>query len=145
MPSDAAFKVMNLVHRAVIGVSRGRLGWRVGGVRALALTTTGRTSGKPRTVMLNGFDDVAGAIAVVASRGGDDRHPDWFLNLTKDPIALVSVAGGPPVRMRAQVAEEPQRTEVYERIAARQRSYAGYQRRTDRVIPIVLLQPAGPS
>jgi deazaflavin-dependent oxidoreductase (nitroreductase family) len=110
MPSDAALKVMNLVHRAVIRVSRGRLGWRVGGVRARSLTTTGRTSGRSRTVMLNGFDDGAGAIAVVASRGGDDRHPDWFLNLIKDPTASVSLEGAPPVQMRAHVAEEPERT-----------------------------------
>ena len=44
--------------------------------------------------MLNGFDEVAGAIVVVASRGGDDRHPDWFLNLVNNPIAVVSREGG---------------------------------------------------
>lgn len=135
-------KAMNLAHRAVIRMSGGRLGWTLGGVRALSLTTTGRQSGRPRSVMLTGFDDVPGSIVVIASRGGDDRQPDWFLNLSQDPDVLVSDETGPPKPMRARVAEEPERTALFDRIAARQKQYAGYQRRTERVIPVVVLEPS---
>lgn len=135
-------KAMNVVHRGLIRVSGGRLGWNIGGVRALSLTTTGRSSGRPRSVMLTGFDDVPGAIVVIASRGGDDRQPDWFLNLSQDPQVVVSIEGGPPTPMRARVAQEPERTALFDGIAARQQHYAGYQRRTERVIPVVVLEPA---
>jgi deazaflavin-dependent oxidoreductase (nitroreductase family) len=141
MPSDLSLKAMNLVHRGVIRASGGRLGWSIGGVRALALTTTGRTSGRPRSVMLTGFDEVPGGIVVIASRGGDDRQPDWFLNLSKDPEVRVAVDGGPPVPMRARVLAEPERAALFDRIAARHKHYAGYQRRTQRVIPVVVLEP----
>ena len=142
MPSDLSMKVMNVVHRGVIRLSGGRLGWTFGGVRALSLTTTGRTSGRPRSVMLTGFDDVPGSIVIIASRGGDDRQPDWFLNLSQNPDVLVAVEGGAPAPMRARVAAEPERTTLFDRIAARHQNYAGYQRRTQRVIPVVVMEPA---
>ena len=142
MPSDLSMKALNLVHRSVIRVSGGRLGWTIGEVLVLSLTTTGRTSGRPRSVMLTGFADVPGAIVVIASRGGDDRQPDWFLNLSKDPDVLVAVGGGPATPMRARVAQEPERTALFDAIAARHKQYAGYQRRTDRVIPVVILEAA---
>jgi deazaflavin-dependent oxidoreductase (nitroreductase family) len=144
MPSDLSMKAMNAVHRGVIRLSGGRLGWTIGGNRALALTTTGRSSGRPRTVMLNGFDDVPGSIVVIASRGGDDRDPDWLLNLRKDAAVSVSLDGGAPEPMRAREAEEPERSRLFDAIAARNRQYTGYQRRTRRVIPVVVIEPLAP-
>src|SRR4051794_20669449 len=104
MPSDFALKGMNSIHRAVLTVSRGRLGWNAGSMPVLELTTTGRKSGQKRSVMLTSPLQEGDAIVVVASRGGDDHHPAWFLNLQADPDVEVALKGGRRQPMRARVA-----------------------------------------
>jgi deazaflavin-dependent oxidoreductase (nitroreductase family) len=141
MPSDLALKSMNAVHRAVLLITAGRVGWRVAGMPVLELTTTGRRSGRPRTVILTSPVSVGDALVVVASRGGDDRNPGWFHNLQDDPAVQVAVGGGPARPMRARVATVAERDELWPRIVADHRNYADYQTRTDRVIPLVLLEP----
>ena len=81
MPSDLTLKVMNTMHRGVLKLSGGRLGWEAGNMPVVELTTTGRRSGEPRTVMLTSPIQEGDTIVVVASRGGDDQNPAWFLNL----------------------------------------------------------------
>ena len=108
----------------------------------LELVTTGRRSGVPRIVMLTSPLQEGDAYVVVASRGGDDRHPAWFLNLRDEPQVAVSVRGGPRTPMRASVATPEERARMWPQIAARYRNYAGYQRRTQREIPLALLRPA---
>src|SRR5260221_10288321 len=95
MPSDASLKAMNAVHRAALVLTRGRVGWRLKGMRALELTTTGRKSGLPRAVMLTSPLQEGDTIVVVASRGGDDTHPAWLLNLQAQPQVEVAFAGRP--------------------------------------------------
>jgi len=107
----------------------------------LELTTTGRKTGQPRTVMLTAPVRVGDALVVVASRGGDDRHPAWFLNLQQDPNVQVSVLGQPARSMRARVATGQERDELWRRIVADHRNYATYQNKTRRLIPLVLLEP----
>ena len=141
MPSDLALKTMNVVHRAILKISRGRMGFRVAGMPVLELTTIGRKSGQPRTVMLTSPTCVGEAIVIVASRGGDDRHPAWFLNLEHDPHVHVAVQGGPSQPMLARVATTEERDELWPQIAAKHTNYAGYQTKTTRVIPLVLLEP----
>jgi deazaflavin-dependent oxidoreductase (nitroreductase family) len=141
MPSDLVLKSMNAVHRALLRVSGGRIGRDVGGMPVLELITTGRRSGAPRAVMLTSPLREGDAYVVVASRGGDDRHPAWFLNLRDDPQVMVAVRGGPRVAMRANVATAEERTRMWPQIAVRYRNYAGYQKRTRREIPLVLLRP----
>jgi deazaflavin-dependent oxidoreductase (nitroreductase family) len=141
MPSDFALKTMNALHRTILKISGGRLGTRVAGMSVVELTTTGRTSGQPRTVLLTSPARVGEALVVVASRGGDDRHPAWFLNLEQDPHVQVSVEGGPSQQMLARVATTPERDELWPQITAKFSNYAGYQARTTRVIPLVLLEP----
>ena len=111
----------------------------------LRLTTTGRRSGEPRTVMLTSPHQVGDAFVIVASRGGDDRHPSWFLNLQADPHVLVAVGGAPAVPMLARVLTADERAEAWPRITSRYRNYAGYQERTTREIPLVVLVPESPS
>ena len=82
------------------------------------------------------------AYVVVASRGGDDRHPAWFLNLRDDPRVRVAVRGGPPVPMDASIATGDERERLWPRVTATYRGYAAYQKRTRREIPLVLLRPA---
>ena len=143
MPSDLALKAMNAVHRGVLAVSFGRLGWKVQAMPALALTTTGRRSGEPRTVMLTSPVQEGDTLVVVASRGGDDRHPAWFLNLRDRPEVEVSFRGGARTPYTARVASPEERARLWPQVASTYKGYAGYQARTDREIPLVLLAPAG--
>ena len=89
MPSDFSLKAMNRVHRVLLGASGGRLGWHFSGMPVLELTTTGRKTGQPRTTMLTSPYQEDTTIVVVASRGGDDTNPAWFLNLRDDPEVTV--------------------------------------------------------
>jgi deazaflavin-dependent oxidoreductase (nitroreductase family) len=91
VPSDFALKTMNSLHRGLLKVSGGRLGRTAGGMPVLAVTTTGRKSGRPHTVMLTSPVQTPSAYVVVASRGGDDQHPAWFLNLRANPDVEVSI------------------------------------------------------
>lgn len=143
MPSDRSLKLMNQVHRAALGLSGGRLGWKAAGMPVVELTTTGRHSGLPRTTLLTSPLQQGDAVVVVASRGGDDRHPAWFLNLQADPAVTARVGGAPPRTMRAEVADADTRSRLWPEIASTHRNYAGYQRKTSREIPLVLLHPAG--
>ena len=133
---------MNGAHRLLLKATGGRVGHDAMGMPVLELTTIGRRSGEARSVMLTAPLEVDGHPVVVASRGGDDRHPAWFLNLRDRPDVEVSVKGGPRVPMRARVVGPEERARLWPQIAQRYRNYAGYQRRTEREIPLVVLEPA---
>src|SRR6478752_10201317 len=99
---------MNAVHRAVLAVSRGRIGYQGEGMPVLELTTVGRRTGRPRSVLLTSPAQEGDTIVVIASRGGDDRHPDWLLNLRAQPRVEVALRGGPRRPMTALVADGPE-------------------------------------
>jgi deazaflavin-dependent oxidoreductase (nitroreductase family) len=143
VPADLVMKAMNAVHRALIRVAPGRFGHEALGMPVLELTTTGRLSGRPRSVMLTSPIRDGDAIVVVASRGGDDRHPDWLLNLRAEPNVEVALRNGPRRPMTAHVADAAERERLWTEIAASHPRYAAYQRRTSREIPVVLLRPVG--
>ena len=111
----------------------------------LELTTTGRKSGQKRSVMLTSPIQEGDAIVVVASRGGDDVHPAWFLNLQADPDVDVSFKGAPAEPMTARVATAEERERLWPQVTADYKNYADYQKKTDREIPLVLLTPRAPS
>ncbi len=142
MPSDLVLKGMNLLHRGIITVSFGKLGWSGAGMPMLELTTVGRKSGQPRSVMLSSPLQRGDDVVIVASRGGDDRHPAWFLNLRDDPHVQVAVGGAKRQSMVARIAEGEERAELWQQLSTRHTNYAGYQRKTDREIPVVVLSPA---
>jgi deazaflavin-dependent oxidoreductase (nitroreductase family) len=112
--------------------------WR--GVPTLLLTTRGRRSGRlRRTPLIYGRDGEADV--VVASRGGAPAHPAWFLNLRDDPEVTIQV--GPDVMAaRAEVVGDDRRAELWDQMAQIWPDYDAYQRRTERVIPLVRLVPA---
>lgn len=141
MPSDLALKGMNLVHRAIMTVSFGKLGWNAGGMPVVELTTTGRKSGQPRTVMLTSPVQEGDAFVLVASKGGEDEHPAWYLNLRDHPEVQVSIAGGDRRPMVARTAEGDERDRLWASLTAAQPRYASYQRKTDRQIPVVVVEP----
>jgi deazaflavin-dependent oxidoreductase (nitroreductase family) len=140
MPSDAFLKGMNLFHRGLLKLSGGRLGWSGQGMPVVELTTTGRKSGQPRTVMLTSPVQEGDTIVIVASRGGDDQHPAWFLNLRDDPDVEVTTRDGKR-RMTARVANAEERARLWPLVIADHQNYAGYQTKTEREIPLVLLEP----
>jgi deazaflavin-dependent oxidoreductase (nitroreductase family) len=143
MGRDLRFKALNAFHRTVLRLSGGRVGWRVARMQVLELTTIGRRTGRPRTVILTAPIRVGDALVVVASRGGDDQSPDWLLNLQHDASVRVCVEGRPAQSMRARVANPQERDDLWRLIVANHPNYAGYQSKTSRVIPVVLLEPAG--
>jgi len=142
MPNDTRFKLLNAVHQATVKLTGGRLGWRGGGMPMLQLTTTGRKTGRPHTVMLSSPLQEGSTIVIVASRGGDDRHPAWFLNLREHPDVQVAFNGQPARPMKARVATPEERQRLWPRVTSDHANYAGYQRKTTREIPLVLLEPA---
>ena len=142
MPSDLVLKTMNAIHRSVLALSGGRLGWEAADMPVLELTTTGRKSGKARSVMLTSPVQEGPTIVVVASRGGDDQHPAWFLNLRDQPSVQVAFKGGPRKPMRASIASPEQRARLWPKVITDHKNYGQYQTKTDREIPLVLLDPA---
>ena len=143
MARDAGFKAMNGLHRLMLKVSGGRLGWTAQDMPVLELTTTGRKSGRSRSVMLTSPLQEGAVLVVVASRGGDDKAPAWFLNLQANPDVEVSLQGGPVRRMQARVATVAERERLWPLVVADHQNYAGYQTKTTREIPLVLLEPVG--
>jgi deazaflavin-dependent oxidoreductase (nitroreductase family) len=141
MPSDFVLKTMNAVHRAVLKVTGNRIGASFGGMQSLELTTIGRKSGEPRSVMLTVPLQEGDTYVVVASRGGDDHHPAWFLNLSENPAVEVQLVGKPKQKMQAHVATAEERARMWPLIADKYKNYAGYQKKTSREIPLVLLKP----
>ena len=141
MPSDFALKAMNAIHRVTLAVSFGHLGWHAGGMPVLELTTTGRKSGQARSCMLTSPLQEGDTIVIVASRGGDDHNPAWFLNLEANPDVQVKWQGKPQKAMKARVATPEERAEMWPKITSKHKNYGDYQTKTEREIPLVLLEP----
>src|SRR5689334_22029602 len=143
MPSDFALKAMNTIHRGVLKLSFGHIGWDAAKMPVLELTTTGRKSGERRAVMLTSPLQDGDSIVIVASRGGDDQNPAWFLNLEANPAVEVSLRGRPKQPMTARIATGDERADLWRRLTAAHKNYADYQTKTSREIPVVLLDPVG--
>jgi deazaflavin-dependent oxidoreductase (nitroreductase family) len=137
--TDVAARVLNIFHRAVFKVSGGRLGSTAFGMPTVELHTTGRKSGQRRSTMLTTPLHDNNRVVLVASKGGDDRHPDWYQNLVANPDVEVSL-GGETRPMRARTASGDEKAELWPQIVAAYKGYAGYQRRTDRDIPVVICE-----
>jgi len=133
-------RVVTGFHKAVFRASNGRLANRGYGMPVLQLTTTGRKSGKRRTTMLTSPVQDGDRMVLVASNGGDDRHTNWYLNLRDDPNVEITMDGRTRP-MRARVASADEKAELWPRVVAAHRGYAQYQTRTNRDIPLVILEP----
>ncbi|MCU1599714.1 MAG: nitroreductase [Frankiales bacterium] len=142
MPSDSQMKAMNAVHRVALKLTGGKVGWKLRGMPVVELTTTGRRSGEPRTVMLTSPLQEGDTYVVVASRGGDDKPPAWLHNVQANGDVTVALAGGPATPWKARVATAEERARMWPVLSTAHKNYAAYQRKTEREIPLVLLTPA---
>jgi deazaflavin-dependent oxidoreductase (nitroreductase family) len=107
---------------------------------AVELRVVGRYSGVIRSTMLTVPVEFDGSLVLVASKGGDDRDPDWFRNLQANPLIEV-IKAGTSMRMSARVATEVESERLWPQVVAAYRPYAGYRRRAQRAIPLVICEP----
>jgi deazaflavin-dependent oxidoreductase (nitroreductase family) len=136
---DISVRRWSAVHVFLYRVTRGMIGRRLVDNDMLLLTTKGHVSGQDRTVPLLHLTD-GDSFVVVASYGGRARHPDWYDNLVAHPAAQVQV-GSRHLSMRARTASPEERERWWPRILDAYGDYAVYQSRTEREIPVVLLEP----
>jgi deazaflavin-dependent oxidoreductase (nitroreductase family) len=128
------------LHNVVYRASGGKIGGRVQGMPVLLLTTTGRKSGKTRTTPLLYLRDGAD-IAVVASDGGNDAAPAWWLNLRAKPAAHIEL-GRHRIPVTARKASPEERDRLWPAFTEGYNGYAKYITRTTREIPVVILEPS---
>jgi deazaflavin-dependent oxidoreductase (nitroreductase family) len=110
------------------------------GTQTLLLTTTGRKSGEERTTPLI-YAPYGDAYTVIASKGGSDEPPAWYLNLSKQPQVEVQVKGD-RFQARARTATPEEKPEIWRTMVAEWPAYDEYQQRTSREIPAVVLERA---
>jgi deazaflavin-dependent oxidoreductase (nitroreductase family) len=113
--------------------------WRQGS-KILLLTTTGRKTGQPRTTPLI-YENADDKYVIVASKGGAPEHPGWYENLVKEPQVELQVKDEVfPARARTAHGEERER--LWKLAAQQWPDYDAYQTKTDREIPVVVLERA---
>lgn len=139
--SGLGFRALSAFHGAVLRATGWRVAARVGGMPVVALRTVGHRSGRGRTVVLSAPVVDGDTVVLVASRGGDDRHPAWYRNLVAYPDVELTI-GRTTRRMRARVADAGERSALWPRVVAAYRGYGDYQRRTAREIPLVICEPS---
>ena len=129
-------------HQALFDLSKGRVAGKMGGMPVVKLTTTGAKSGKTRHTMLTSplHDDKR--VILIASYGGADHHPAWYVNLRAHPDVTVTMEGRTRP-MHARTASTAEKADLWPQIVAKYKGYGGYQKKTDRDIPVVILEPAG--
>ncbi len=138
--ANPVIRVMSRLNTWAYRLTGGWLGgtW-LRGAPVMLLTVTGRKTGRKLTVPLLYLRD-GERVVVVASKGGMDDHPLWYLNLVANPDVEVEI--GTEVRpMRAATADEAERAALWPKLVAMYRDYDDYQARTDRQIPVVVLTP----
>jgi len=140
-------KTMSTVNVAIYRWTGGVLGstWRVGsafprGIPVLLLTTIGRKSGEPRVQPLL-FIEEGDNVIVVASHGGLPKDPLWYKNLQANPECEVQIKRR-KMKMTARTALPDEREALWPKLVAHYPDFASYATWTDRVIPVVILEPA---
>jgi deazaflavin-dependent oxidoreductase (nitroreductase family) len=111
------------------------------GIQVLTLTTIGARSGHAHRVDLSYFPEGENAWLIVASKGGSATHPAWYYNLARNPDQVWVNIGKRRLHVQAESLQGGERDEAYRRIAAQVPAYAGYQEKTDRLIPVIRLKP----
>ncbi len=137
--STTARRLAAVVHTRIYRLTGGRVGGAIpGGATMLLLHTTGRKSGTKRTTPLVYIAD-GDDLVVIASYGGSPKHPAWWLNLRAQPAATVQI-GRDTFRVQAEEATGEERERLWARAVAAYSGYTGYQQKTSRRIPVVVLR-----
>jgi deazaflavin-dependent oxidoreductase (nitroreductase family) len=139
-PKDLAARAFNVFHRNLVKLTGGRVGGNAFGMPVVELVTTGRKSGQKRSTMLTSPIHDDNQVVIVASWGGDDRHPAWYLNLRDKPDVEINMKGTRRP-MRARVASPDEKAELWPKVVAAYKGYGQYQTKTTRDIPLVILEP----
>ena len=111
------------------------------GTTVLILTTTGRRTGEERSTPLI-YGKYGDNYVVVASKGGAEEHPAWYLNLSASPEVTVQVRGD-RFKARARTATAEEKPELWRMMTERWPAYEEYQHKTSREIPVVVLEREG--
>jgi deazaflavin-dependent oxidoreductase (nitroreductase family) len=138
--TDLQMKTTNVVHKTILIVSGGRFGSTIGSLTVVKLHTVGRKSGKERVTMLTTPIQEDGTYVLVASKYGDDRDPDWYRNIVANPDIQLEV-GDETLDLTARVLSDEEKLEMWPRITEAYKGYAGYQKKTDREIPVIVCEP----
>jgi deazaflavin-dependent oxidoreductase (nitroreductase family) len=133
------FRVFGGYHVFLYRLTRGLIGHRVGHLKLLLLDHVGSKSGKHYTSPLLYGED-GDNFVVVASKGGSIKHPAWYGNLVAQPDSEVQV-GRHRIAVRARTATAAEKPRLWKIMADQWPGYNGYQRNTDREIPVVVLEP----
>ena len=136
--ADSDDKLFGAEHVRVYRETGGERGYNWRGTTILLLTTTGRKSGEPRTTPLIHRVD-GDRWVIIASKGGAPDHPAWFKNLQASPEATIEVQAD-TVPVVASVAEGDERARLWEEMNEVWPDYDTYQAKTDREIPVVVLE-----
>lgn len=134
--AETAFRLVTTGHARWYQALNGRFA----GKNVLVLTTTGRRTGKTRMSPLMGVQDGDNYL-VAGSVGGGPRHPGWYHNLKEDPEVTIQV-GATVERRIARITAGAERDRLYQKFIDANRQFAVYQDRTDRIIPVVVLEPS---
>lgn len=126
-------------HRWIYRASGGAIGKDIGTAKNLLLTTTGRKSGRPRDIAIYYFE-VEGKIVIIASNIGRDHHPAWYLNLKANPEVKIQIGADVSSRI-AREAEGAERERLWQAVVSREADYAQTEKRTERRIPVIVLEP----
>lgn len=127
-------------HLRVYRSSSGRIGANILGNQIVHLTTIGRRSGQPHSVLVYAFP-IEDEDVVVGSNAGADTHSHWYLNLVANPKVTVEMSGE-TYEAIARVTEGEERDRLWASVLEMDPSYAEYEKRTDRIIPVIVLDPA---
>jgi deazaflavin-dependent oxidoreductase (nitroreductase family) len=138
--ADIGFKVMSESHRALLRLSGGRILQTAFGMQVVELRTIGRKSGQTRVTMLTSPVHDDNRVVLVASKGGNDRNPQWYGNLTAHPDVEI-VIEGKTRKLRARTASADERAELWPQIVAAYKGYDDYQDKTARHIPVIICEP----
>jgi deazaflavin-dependent oxidoreductase (nitroreductase family) len=142
--SDADANPMKSFNDQIIEEFRandGKVGGPFEGAPMVLVTTTGARSGRRHTTPVV-YGSVDGQLFIVASKAGADTNPAWFHNLVANPTVSLEI-GSESFDATATVAEEPERSRLYQEMVAVMPGFAEYQEKTSRVIPVVLLDRVG--
>ena len=137
--ADFFIKWMARGNTLIYRISSGRLGGTFGNAPVALLTTIGRKTGEPRVSPLLFLRD-GNRVVFVASRGGSDKHPMWYLNLRSNPQVGVQIRGE-TMALTARQATDEERAVYWPKLTEMYPSFGDYQSWTERVIPIVVCEP----